>query len=326
MLEPGVWIEAAARAPETGCRAAGQRHLHKIRAMDERDRLRERVASFPRWHYEFDLGGVRTPISDPEHVNRHIQRRNYFFPSLIRLAGGSLAGKRVLDLGCNAGFWSLAAIEAGADFVLGVDGRQMHIDQANLVFDVKRVESTRYRFELADVFELELGQEPFDIVLCLGLLYHVSRPFELMERIARWNDDLLVIDTTLDTRAGSYFRLHQQDVDDPRHAVDRPVALVPTGPAVVSLVEQFGYRAVALRPRFTDWTGAMGYRKGQRRAFVCAKRTPLDDLDTEAVGASVGATSFSASAQRGSGALGRRMRRSLRFARSRLGALRNDQP
>jgi ribosomal protein L11 methylase PrmA len=41
----------------------------------------------------------------------------------------------VLDLGCNAGFWSLAAIDAGADLVVGIDGRQMHIDQANLVFE-----------------------------------------------------------------------------------------------------------------------------------------------------------------------------------------------
>ena len=103
--------------------------------MADTEALRERVASFPRWHYEFDLGGVRTPILDRAHVNRHAQRRAYFFAPLTRLCGGSLAGKRVLDLGCNAGFWSLAAIDAGADLVVGIDGRQMHIDQANLVFE-----------------------------------------------------------------------------------------------------------------------------------------------------------------------------------------------
>jgi 2-polyprenyl-3-methyl-5-hydroxy-6-metoxy-1,4-benzoquinol methylase len=101
--------------------------------MSEHDRLRERIADFPRWHYEFDLGGVRTPIAHRTYVNRHAQRREYFFIPLIRLCGGSPAGKRVLDLGCNAGFWSLAAVEAGAEAVVGIDGRQMHIDQANLV-------------------------------------------------------------------------------------------------------------------------------------------------------------------------------------------------
>ena len=274
--------------------------------MDESDRLRERVASFPRWHYEFDLDGVRTPIFDAAHVNRHAQRRSYFFSPLVRLAGGSLAGKRVLDLGCNAGYWSLAAIEEGADFVLGIDGRQMHIDQANLVFSVKGVEATRYRFELSDIFELKLAEDPFDIVLCLGLLYHVSRPFELLERIATWNHDMLVIDTTLDTTArGSYFRIAPQDLDNPRNAVDRPVALYPTGPAVVNLVEQFGYRSVALRPRFTNWDAAADYRGGRRRAFICAKRTPLDDIDAEPVGPYVGANAFQASARRHSTTLRR---------------------
>jgi SAM-dependent methyltransferase len=249
---------------------------------NETERLRERVASFPRWHYEFDLKGVRTPIFDPAYVNRHEQRRRYFFAPLVRLCGGSLAGKRVLDLGCNAGFWSLAAVEAGADFVLGVDGRQMHVDQANLVFETKGIEATRYRFELADVFDLELEQGAFDVVLCLGLLYHVSKPFELMERMSAWNKDLLVVDTRVDPRPGPYFRIKRQDLEDPRQAIDRQVALHPTKEAVVRLAREFGYRQVKmLRPRFTNWEGSRTYRKGTRRAFLCSKQTRLDEVDAE---------------------------------------------
>ena len=203
--------------------------------MSEHDRLRERVASFPRWHYEFDLGGVRTPIFNRTHVNRHAQRREYFFAPLIQLCGGSLAGKRVLDLGCNAGFWSLAAVEAGAELVVGVDGRQMHVDQANLVFEAKGVDRARYQFLRGDVFTTEVDQGPFDVVLCLGLLYHVSNPFGLMDRIAAWSDDLVVIDTTLSTLVGGpFFRLASQNPDDPRSALDRPIALHPTSEAVAN--------------------------------------------------------------------------------------------
>src|SRR5450759_3603387 len=97
--------------------------------------LADRVDAFTQWHYEFDLGdGVVTPIFNRDHVNRHKQRARYFFDPLVNhCCGGSLAGKRVLDVGCNAGYWSLKALEAGADFVLGIDGRKMHVDQANLV-------------------------------------------------------------------------------------------------------------------------------------------------------------------------------------------------
>ncbi|MGH2699183.1 MAG: DUF1698 domain-containing protein, partial [Actinomycetota bacterium] len=58
----------------------------------------------------------------------------------MELCGGSLRGKRVLDLGCNAGFWSLEALDRGADFVLGIDGRDMHIEQAEFVFEVKEID------------------------------------------------------------------------------------------------------------------------------------------------------------------------------------------
>src|SRR5438067_2455320 len=84
--------------------------------------------------------------------------------AFIGVNGGSLAGRRVLDLGCNAGYWSLAAIEAGADFVLGIDGRQMHIDQANLVFEARGVDPARYSFQTANIFDHDFGGE-FHIVL-----------------------------------------------------------------------------------------------------------------------------------------------------------------
>jgi tRNA (mo5U34)-methyltransferase len=248
--------------------------------------LLERVESFPRWHYQFDLNGVRTRIWDPKHVNRHEQRKSYFFAPLVQLCGGSLAGKRVLDLGCNAGFWSLLAIEAGAEFVLGVDGRTMHIDQAKLVFEVKGVEASRYRFELSDVFDLDLTEEdPFEVVLCLGLLYHVSKPVELMERLSAWNSDLLVIDTDLVSTRRPSFQLISENVGEPRSAVDRGLALIPSSKAVARLAREFGYGSVKmLRPRFTSWEGSSSYRNGSRRAFICAKRTPLDGLDQEPVG------------------------------------------
>jgi tRNA (mo5U34)-methyltransferase len=247
--------------------------------------LRERVASFRQWHYEFDLDGVRTPIFDRTHVNRHEQRKRYFFSPLVRLCGGSLAGKRVLDLGCNAGFWSLAAMEAGADFVLGIDARQMHIDQAKLVFEAKRINRDRYRFEVANIFDVDLASErPFDVALCLGLLYHVAKPFELIERISGWNTDLLVIDTKVDPASDPVFRVLQQFPHDPRSAANSYVALLPSRTAVCSLVREYGYRLVTLRPSFTNWEGSGGYRRGIRRAFLCAKRTPLVDLDTEPLG------------------------------------------
>jgi SAM-dependent methyltransferase len=243
--------------------------------MDDAE-IARKIASFPRWHYQFDLGGHLTPIWEPGHVNRHEQRKRYFFDPLVELAGGSLKGKRVLDLACNAGFWSLAAIEAGADFVLGIDGRQMHIDQANFVFDAKGVDPKRYRFTTGNIFKTDMTTfGKFDVVLCLGLLYHVSKPVELMEKIDEASSDLLVIDTTLSMAPGSTFELRRDALDEPRNAVDYEMVLYPTRQAVLDLVQQFGYQAIVLQPRFTDYAGSIEYRVQSRRAFLCAKKSDL---------------------------------------------------
>lgn len=240
------------------------------------DGLRRRIESFPRWHYEFELGGIRTPIFNPKFRNRHEQRKRYFFDPLVALSGGSLAGKRVLDLGCNAGFWSLCAIQAGCEFVLGIDARNMHVEQAHLVFETKGVPPERYRFVQASVLDTNtVAEGAFDVVLCLGLLYHISEPFSLIELIARCNTDLLVVDTDLANVPGSWLKLGRERLEEPSQAADYELVAVPSKQAVLDLVRQFGYSVVTLKPRFTSYEGCLDYRIGVRRAFLCAKRTPV---------------------------------------------------
>jgi len=241
--------------------------------------IRRRVDSFERWHYEFDLDGVKTPIGDPTRVNRHRQRKQYFFEPMVQLLGGSLAGKRVLDLGCNAGFWSLAAADAGADHVLGIDGRQMHVDQSKFVFDVKGIDRSRYDFVQGNIFDYDFASHGrFDVVLCLGLMYHISKHMQLLEVIDAVNDDVLVIDTALSLARGSYLRVHRESTDSPRNTVDYEIVMSPTQQALGDMVGQFGYSIAVLKPRFKDWSGSPEYRFGQRKAFICAKRTNVAAL------------------------------------------------
>jgi tRNA (mo5U34)-methyltransferase len=243
--------------------------------------LQARIAEFPRWHYEFQFAnGITTPIHDRRHVNRQEQRRRYFFESLLQVTGGSLRGRRVLDLGCNAGFWCLQAIEAGADFALGVDGRQMHIEQARLVFEAKGVDPARYRFEQGNVFEHAFA-ERFDVVLCLGLLYHVSKPIELLELIASVGAQIIVMDTNIFPAPFNFFRVRHESVEAAWHAVDYELVMVPTRQAVISLCEQFGFKTVPLALNMTDNTGMDDYREQRRLAFIGSKSATLAGLARE---------------------------------------------
>jgi tRNA (mo5U34)-methyltransferase len=244
------------------------------------EEIRMKIASFPTWHYQFDLRGNLTPIWKEDTINRHRQRNKYFFDPLVQLFGGSLTGKRVLDLGCNAGFWSLCAVEAGCDYVLGIDGRQMHIDQANFVFEANEVETDRFDFVTGNLFDIDFRRfGSFDIVLCLGLMYHVSKHVVLMEKISEVNSDILLIDTTLSMLPGSCLELRQDvGLENPRAAVDYDLVMHPTWQAVHDLVHQFGYSSVTLKPSFEDYEGASDYSRGKRRAFFCTKQTDLSRI------------------------------------------------
>ena len=229
--------------------------------------LEQRIAAFAAWSYRFEFdGGVTTPVPEPSMANRQEQRRRYFFDALLRAAGGSLRGRRVLDLGCNAGFWSLAALEAGADFVLGVDARQLYIDQAELVFEAKRIDQQRYRFAQGNVLSLNLD-ERFDVVLCLGLLDHLAKPVELFEVMSAASPELIVIDTEISRSRMSVFEL--DTLYNRENAVEYETVLIPSRLALSELAAQFGFEATALAQNMTCTSAA--WRSSARRT---ARRRP----------------------------------------------------
>jgi 2-polyprenyl-3-methyl-5-hydroxy-6-metoxy-1,4-benzoquinol methylase len=241
------------------------------------EELKQRIDSFASWNYRFELpGGISTPVASAWRVRRAEQRRRYFFEPLLSLAGGTLRGRRVLDLGCNAGLWSLAAIDAGAEFVLGVDGSASAIEQAELVFEAREVDSARYAFQTANVFDWDLAGR-FDVVLCLGLLDVVAKPLALFELIAAARPELVVIDTGVSRARGSLFEVSR--LGEPRNAVERDLVLVPTRRAVAELAARFGFETVALAHEFSgEELGVEDYLAGRRIAFICSEGVPLGSL------------------------------------------------
>src|SRR5216117_3658204 len=73
--------------------------------------------------------------TNKENAREKIELRDFIWPVVMAVNGGSLKGLRVLDVGCNEGFWSLEAHKSGAAYVLGVDARAQHVEQAQLVRD-----------------------------------------------------------------------------------------------------------------------------------------------------------------------------------------------
>jgi tRNA (mo5U34)-methyltransferase len=102
-----------------------------------------------------------------------------------------LTDARVLDIGCNAGFYSVELAKRGA-FVTGIDIDAHYLKQAAWAAEVWQV-SHRIRFEQRQVYSLARTSERWDIVLFLGVLYHLRYPMLGLDIVSRCVGDLLVV-------------------------------------------------------------------------------------------------------------------------------------
>jgi tRNA (mo5U34)-methyltransferase len=106
-----------------------------------------------------------------------------------------LTGKSVLDVGCNAGFYSFEAKKRNALKVLGVDSSRLHVSQARFVSRVLGLEADFQRASLYDLSPANIGQ--FDVTLALGLIYHCKHLIHGLERLFLMTRELLILESAI---------------------------------------------------------------------------------------------------------------------------------
>jgi tRNA (mo5U34)-methyltransferase len=105
-----------------------------------------------------------------------------------------LSGARALDIGCNAGFYSFELARRGAD-VLAVDVDEHYLRQARWAAAELGL-ADRVTLRRLGVYELAmLDAEPFDVVLFLGVLYHLRHPLLALDTVAPLVGGRLVVQT-----------------------------------------------------------------------------------------------------------------------------------
>jgi tRNA (mo5U34)-methyltransferase len=139
------------------------------------DQIKERIDELGRWFHNMDLGGVKTA---PDHFLGDYPRYKWrqFADALPR----DLRGLTVLDIGCNAGFYSIEMKRRGADRVLGLDTNEGYLAQARFATEVCGVD---VELRQMSVFEVGRLEEKFDIVLFMGVLYHLRHPLLALDLI-----------------------------------------------------------------------------------------------------------------------------------------------
>jgi tRNA (mo5U34)-methyltransferase len=142
------------------------------------------LAQTPTWMYAWDLGGgVQTSTMNDELMSVHRTRRAIMEPLVRQALAAAGPHATAVDLACNEGWFAHQLLEWGASRVIGVDIRPENVHRAELVRDHLGVDPARLSYRLGDVYDLG-GLGEFDVVLCLGLIYHLENPVGGL-RIAR---------------------------------------------------------------------------------------------------------------------------------------------
>jgi len=152
--------------------------------------IEKRVHELGDWFQNIDLGGVPTA---PNHFLGDYP--NIKWRGFAHAIPADLTGKSVLDIGCNAGFYSLEMKRRGAARVVGIDSDDTYLAQARFAAEVNGAD---IEFRKLDVYDVAKLGERFDLVLFMGVLYHLRHPLLaldlLYEHVVR---DLMVFQSLM---------------------------------------------------------------------------------------------------------------------------------
>lgn len=202
------------------------------------------------WYHEFDFGhGVKTP--------------KFCFPALWAMTekfldGIDFQGKTVLDIGCWDGYWSFYAERRGAKHVLATDittQRWSKLSAAKLQVASSAMVPNE-GFALAhevfksnveyngnvSVYDVAALGKRFDIVLCLGVFYHLTHPMYALTQLrhAVQDDGLLVVESAIineDQRSYMDFYYDCEDGNEPYRRMDQSNWVLPTRRCLADMVK-----------------------------------------------------------------------------------------
>jgi tRNA (mo5U34)-methyltransferase len=194
------------------------------------EQLRREAEALGPWFHNLHLpGGVQTA---PDHfIGGDFPRFKW-----LQIAGHvphQLDGWRVLDVGCNAGFYSFELARRGAS-VVAVEPDENYLRQARWACRQFGLED-RVEFRQQGVYDVALWDrsETFDLVWFMGVFYHLRHPLLALELLARRTRRLMMFQTL--TMPGT--EVHADTADRPIH--ERDQFLAPGWPKMAFIEHEF---------------------------------------------------------------------------------------
>jgi tRNA (mo5U34)-methyltransferase len=172
-------------------------------SLEERRKMIQRVEELGPWFHNFELAdGVWTnPRGDAPGFDYPARRWAVIAPMVP-----DVRGKNCLDVGCSSGFFSLKLKDLGAHEVLGIDDgeqrraiEQARFAAAQLGHDIAFAERS--------IYELSSLNRTFDLILCLGVFYHLKHPLLALEQLRTVCKGTLLLQTITTPHKGEIMKM-----------------------------------------------------------------------------------------------------------------------
>jgi tRNA (mo5U34)-methyltransferase len=147
----------------------------QLKTDDDLETLQEQIEALGPWFHNLRIHGVHTA---PTHFLGDYPEIK--FAAFRNAIPADLTGKTVLDIGCNAGFYSLEMKRRGASRVVGIDSDERYLNQARFAAGVLGAD---IEFRRLPVWDVALLGEKFDLVIFMGVLYHLRHPLLALDLI-----------------------------------------------------------------------------------------------------------------------------------------------
>jgi len=242
-----------------------------------RTEIIDQVQRLAPWFHCIDLGDglvtkSRSAIGEP------VDHPRPTWESVKACVPADLTGQTVLDVGCNAGFYSIEMKRRGATRVLGLDAQRDLIRQAEFVREVLGLEIEYQRKSVYDLDPFAMGQ--FDLTLALGLIYHCKHLVLALEKLFLITRRLLVLETAIypPEKAPESFAYEEGGERPTLHPLayveNRPEAkeavynwFLPSTAALSALLKNVGFDDIKVLPTANP----------DRAVIACTKHQPFPD-------------------------------------------------
>lgn len=203
--------------------------------------IESKISELGHWEYYFPFAyGLSTKINasfNENTINFHRYRSQLITDTIVDLLGDDLPNCSVLDMACHCGVFSMDLASKGVKTVRGIEYREKNLNQGLFLKNYYGVENVL--FEQGDVYELDNSE--YDVIMCLGILYHVIRPVDLIEYCYKHCNKFAVIETVCHKEPISAYKVVGDKNVEVAIEGTRKIELQPTYRAVIETMQQVGF-------------------------------------------------------------------------------------